>query len=181
VPVTEQELRLTETIGGQMASVRLGSLLHIDPDDAPALEMLVAVLSDRLGMDLRETRGLSYSVGAAISIHGRDAEFVAWLNPPTPRLVEGEAALTEAVRTFASGSVTQEELDVARSARRGRLMMRRLSSISQAYYLAMAELEGDVQSYLGGLDVYRDVTLADLVRVGSKYLTGLPLVTVVVD
>ena len=181
VPVTENELRLTETIGGQMASVRLGSLLHIDPDDAPALEMLVAVLSDRLGMDLRETRGLSYSVGASIGIHGRDAAFAAWLNPPAPRLVEGEAALTEAVRTFAPTTVTQEELDVARSARRGRLMMRRLSSISQAYYLAMAELDGDVRSYLGGLDVYNDVALADLVRVGSKYLTGLPLVTVVVD
>lgn len=180
-PVTGEEHRLAETIGGQMAAIRLGSLFTVDPADAPALEMLTAVLSDRLGQDLRETRGLSYSVGASIGIHGREAGFSAWLNPPAPRLVEGEAALVEAVRTFDPASVTQDELDAARNARRGRLMMRRLSSVAQAYYMAMAELDGDVQSYVGGLDVYRDVALTDLVRVGSKYLTGLPLITVVVD
>ncbi len=181
LPVTTESLRLTETIGGQMAAIRTGALLSVAPDDAPALEMLVAVLSDRLGMDLRETRGLSYSAGASLGINGGEASFTAWLNPPTPRLVEGEAALQEAVHGFDAATVTQDELDAARSARRGRLMMRRLSSISQAYYLAMAELDGDVQGYLGGLDVYQDVELTDLVRVGGKYLSGLPLVTVVVD
>ena len=181
LPVTADSQRLSETLGGQMAAIRTGALLKVDPADGPALEMLVAVLSDRLGMDLRETRGLSYSVGASVGLHGAEASFAAWLNPPTPRLVEGENALMEAVRTFDAAAVTQEELDAARNARRGRLMMRRLSSISQAYYLAMAELDGDVQGYLDGLDVYAEVELTDLVRVGGKYLSGLPLVTVVVD
>jgi len=181
LPVTKDSQRISETLGGQMAAIRSGSLFKVDPADGPALEMLVAVLSDRLGMDLRETRGLSYSVGAAVGLHGAEASFATWLNPPTPRLVEGENALMEAVRTFDPASVTQDELDAARNARRGRLMMRRLSSISQAYYLPLAELDGDVQGYLEGLDVYAGVELTDLVRVGGKYLSGLPLVTVVVD
>lgn len=179
-PVTTEEMRLDDTIGGRLAAIRLGSLFAVDPADAPALEMLTAVLSDRLAQDLRETRGLSYSVGASMGIHGGEAAFEAWLNPPAPRLAEGEAALTAAVRGFDPSTVTQAELDAARNARRGRLMMRRLSSVAQAYYMAMAELDGDVAAYLGGLDAYSGVTLGDLVRVG-KYMSGLRLVTVVVD
>jgi len=38
------------------------------PTDARALEILVAILSDRMAMDLRESRGLSYSVGTRVAI-----------------------------------------------------------------------------------------------------------------
>ncbi len=60
-------------------------------------------------------------------------------------------------------------------------MMRRLSSMGQAYYLAMAELDHDLPGYLKAVTRYDDVTLDDLVRVSSRYLATLPLVTVVVD
>ena len=180
-PVTTADVRMTDTVGGQMGSLRLGSLFEIVPDDAAALELLTAVLSDRLGQDLRETRGLSYSVGASVGIHGNRAGLTAWLNPPTPRLAEGEEALVDAVRNFDAATVTQEELDKIRNAREGRLMMRRLSSIAQAYYLAMAELDGNVGGYMDVFARYDAVTLVDLVRVGSAYFSGRSYVTVVVD
>jgi len=178
---TVTDARVTASVGGQMGAVRLGSLLRVDPADVPALKLLMSVLSDRLAQDLRETRGLSYSVGAGLEAHGDRAAFRAWLNPPAPRLAEGEAALVEAVRGFDPATVTQEELDAVRNARQGRLKMRRLSSIAQAYYLAVAELEGNVSGYLDPFSAADAVTLDDLVRVGRAYLAGLPLVTVVVD
>ncbi|MCB1150225.1 insulinase family protein, partial [bacterium] len=159
----------------------LGSLLRVAPGDAAALSLLTGVLSDRLAQDLRETRGLSYSVGAGLEVHGESASFEAWLNPPAPRLAEGEAALLEAVRGFDPASITQQELDAVRNARQGRLRMRRLSSIAQAYYLSMAELDGRVGDYLDPFGAAQAVTLADLVRVGRTYLKDLPLATVVVD
>jgi zinc protease len=181
LPATTQDARVTATAGGPMAAIRTGSLFAVDPADAPALQMLVAVLSDRIEMDLRETRGLSYSTGAGLEIHGGEAALEAWLNPPAARLAEGEQALLETVRGFDAATVTQQELDKARGARAGRLMMRRLASISQAYYLATAELDGRVDGYLSALADHDGVTLDDLVRVGGKYLANRPLVTAVAN
>jgi zinc protease len=180
LPETTAPERLTASVGSPMGAVRMGSIRAIDPADRAALELLVAVLSERLQMDLRETRGLSYRVGAGIGVHGDQAVFTATINPPAARLAEGEEALAASLRDFDAGSITQDELDTARSARQGRLLMRRLDSISRAYYLAMAELDGDVRAYLSTIAAYDDVTLADLVRVAS-FFSELPLVTVVVD
>jgi zinc protease len=181
LPATAQDARVTATAGGPMAAIRTGSLFAVEPADAPALQMLVDVLSDRIAMDLRETRGLSYSTGAGVEIHGAEAALEAWLNPPAARLDEGEQALLQAVRGFDAATVTQAELDKARGARAGRLMMRRLASISQAYYLATAELDGRVEGYLTSLAEHDTVTLDDLVRVGGKYLQNRPLVTAVAN
>jgi len=181
LPLTSKARRVTGHVGGPMAAVRLGSIFAVTPADAPALELLTAVLSDRLAMDLRETKGLSYSVGAGVDIHGDRAVLTAWLNPPAPRLEEGEKALLADWHGFDAATITGAELDKARSAREGRLMMRRLSSISRAYYLAMAELAGDPGRYREIFARYDAVTTADLVRVAHKYWSHLPLVTVVVD
>lgn len=180
-PRTLEPARFTDTLGGRMGAIRMGSNFRIDAGDRTALDLLVAVLSNRQMMDLRETRGLSYSVGAAVSVNGEDASFSSWLNPPLSRLAEGEAALLESINGFSAASITQEELDKARSARQGRLMMRRLSSIAQAYYMFLCERENDPSGYLETYARMDAVTLADLSRVYDSYLAGLPYVTVVVD
>jgi zinc protease len=179
-PTTSPQV-LSATVGGQMGAVRLGSILSAAPADVAALELTVAILSDRLGMDLREKRGLSYSVGASLDFTGTTGEFTAWINPPQARLTEGYEALVAAVQTFDAATITQLEMDKIRAARRGRLMMRRLSSMGQAYYLAMAELDHDLAGYLNGLHAYDELTLADLQRVATQYLKAMPLVEVKVD
>ena len=147
-----------------------------------ALKLVVAILSDRLAMDLRETRGLSYSVGASLErASASRGEFTAWINPPAERLDEGRQALQDFIAGFDAATITQEELDKIRAARTGRMMMRRLSSMGQAYYLAMAELEGDIAGYLNGLTAYDGLTLADLQAAAAKYLEEMVLVEVVVD
>ncbi|MFO7608747.1 MAG: pitrilysin family protein [Candidatus Krumholzibacteriia bacterium] len=181
LPVTAAAAEATATVGGPLAAIRLGSVLAVDPADAPALELAVAVLSDRLAMDLRETRGLSYSTGAALDLHGGRGVLTAWLNPPRERLAEGREALRQAVTGFDPATVTAQELDRIRSARSGRLMMRRLSSMGQAYHLAVAELDGDLAGYLEATQRLADVGVEDLRRVAAAYLGPAPLVEVVVD
>jgi len=181
MPVTTTADSLTATVGGQMVAIRLGSIMAVDSDDGAALRLLVAVLSDRMAMDLREKRGLSYSVGASVNVKGDRGEFVSWLNPPTERMDEGLQALKGFVTDFDATSITQDEMDKIRAARTGRLMMRRLSSMGQAYYLAMAELEGDIAGYLNGMSAYDDLTLADLQTAADKYLKPMVMIEVVVD
>ncbi len=181
LPVTTGASELTATVGGQMTAIRLGSILDIAPEDAAALSLTVAILSDRMAMDLREKQGLSYSVGARLSVNGSQGEFSAWLNPPQERLDEGKQAIKSLIAGFDAGTITQQELDKIRASRRGRLMMRRLSSMGQAYYLAMAELDNDIAGYLNGLSAYDDLQLSDLQRVAATYLKDSPLVEVVVN
>ncbi len=172
---------LTATVGGQMTAIRIGSILDIAPDDVAALTLTVAILSDRMGMDLREKQGLSYSVGARLSANGTQGEFLAWINPPQERLVEGKDAIKAFISGFDATTITQLEMDKIRASRRGRMMMRRLSSMGQAYYLAMAELDNDIPGYLNGLAAYDDLELADLQRVTETYLKTMPMVEVVVN
>jgi predicted Zn-dependent peptidase len=181
VPVTAASETLTATVGGQMTAIRLGTIMEVDKADADALKLVVAILSDRMAMDLREARGLSYSVGASLEVHGERGRFTSWINPPSERMDEGLTALKEFIAGFDATTVTQDEMDKIRAARSGRMMMRRLSSMGQAYYLAMAELEGDIGGYLNGLKAYEELTLADLQAAATKYLSNMIMVEVVVD
>jgi len=164
-----------------MAAIRLGSILAVEKGDGDALKLVIAILSDRMAMDLREKRGLSYSVGASVSVNGDRGRFTSWINPPSERMDEGKQAIDKFIADFDASTVTQEEMDKIRAARTGRMMMRRLSSMGQAYYLAMAELEGDIAGYLNGLTAYDDLTLADLQAAAGKYLDGMVMVEVGVD
>ncbi len=181
LPLTTEAVQFRETLGGELSAIRLGSILAVDADDADALKLVTAIMSDRMAMDLREARGLSYSVGASFSVHEGIGKFVAWLNPPVERMDEGLEALHSFIADFDASSIDQDELDKIRSARTGRLMMRRLSSMGQAYYLAMAELEDDIPGYLNGLTAYDQVTLQSMQDAAEKYLKTMPLVEVVVD
>ncbi|MBM4131386.1 insulinase family protein, partial [bacterium] len=181
LPVTAAPAATTATLGGQLCAIRLGSVLDVETGDEPALGLLVAILSDRLAMDLRETRGLSYSAGAAAEIEAGQAVLTAWLNPPAPRRDEGLAALREFVAGFDAATITADEVARTHAARRGRLMMRRLSSLGQAYYLAMAELDGGVATAAAGAPAGAAPTVEQLQAAAAKYLTGRPWIEVVVD
>ena len=181
LPLTTDAVQVRETLGGELSAIRLGSIVAVDDADVDALKLVTALMSDRMAMDLRETRGLSYSVGASFSVLEGVGEFVAWLNPPVERMDEGIEALNSFIADFDASSITQDELDKIRSARIGRMMMRRLSSMGQAYYLAMAELENDIPGYLNALTSYDQVTLESMEIAAEKYLKAMPLVQVVVD
>lgn len=177
LPVTAAPAAATAAVGGQLSAIRLGSVLDVAEGDEPALGLLVAVLSDRLAMDLRETRGLSYSAGASAELEAGQAVLTAWLNPPAARREEGLAALREFIAGFDAATITADEVERIHAARQGRLMMRRLSSLGQAYYLAMAELDG--RTGAAGADA--TPTVAQLQAAAAKYLGDRPWVEVVVD
>lgn len=181
LPVTTEAVQVRKTVGGELSAIRLGCIVPVDSQDTESLKLVTSLMSSRMAMDLRETRGLSYSVGASFSVRGGQGEFSAWINPPVERMDEGLEAIKAFIADFDASSITQDELDKIRSARTGRLMMRRLSSMGQAYYLAMAELNNDIPSYLNALTVYELVTLESMQAAADKYLKTMLLVEVVAD
>jgi zinc protease len=181
LPVTTEAVTVRKTLGGELSAIRLGSIVPVDVQDTESLKLVTSLMSTRMAMDLRESRGLSYSVGASFSVRAGQGEFNAWINPPVERLDEGLEAIKSFIADFDASSITQDELDKIRSARTGRLMMRRLSSMGQAYYLAMAELNNDIPGYLNALTVYENVTLESMQAAADKYLKTMPLVEVVAD
>lgn len=181
LPVTTAAKSAGAKVGGQMASIRFGSVFDVDPADEAALGLLIAILSDRMAMDLRETRGLSYSVGAGLELEAGQATLTASLNPPAARRDEGLTALRGFLAAFDSQTITPDEVTRTWASRRGRLMMRRLSSLGQAYYLAMAELDGNVAAYARSTSGATTPTAADLQAAAAKYLANRPWVEVVVE
>jgi len=179
-PVTAAPLSLTERLGGEMQALRLGTRLPIEEGDGPALRLLVALLSDRMAFDLRETRGWAYNIGAGASVSGKQATVEAYMGTRAENAAE---ALKEMRRYLGSldKSVPQAELDKVRGGMLGRDLMRGLASINQAWRLALGELAGNAASSADDEAALRAVTPDDLLRVSRRYLGTAPWITLRVE
>jgi predicted Zn-dependent peptidase len=168
---------LSDSLGGEMCALRLGTRLAVDPADQAALRLFFAVLSDRVSFDLREERGWAYSIGCWASGSGDRATLEAYMGT---RLENLEPAL-KALRQYLGGPgkpVSQEELDKVRGGMLGRELMRGLASINQAWQLATGELAGRTDQARQDEEDIRRVTPQDLARVAGRYLQGTPWITV---
>lgn len=177
-PLTLNAASDTIEVGGEQAYVYLGYITEIDPDNGYALQLLGSIISNRIAMDLRETRGLAYSVGAWISADGDRAEVGSYMGTRSENLEEVLPVLRQSITGFDADDVTESELEIAKQAILGRQQMRLLTSIGQAYSLGTGELDGDFLRSIEIFDRYQAVTL-DEVRSVSSYLGTKPLVEVI--
>ncbi len=69
-PLTADTSREVIEVGGAQSTIRMGRVISVQPEDRWALEVAVMVLSDRMQQDLRETRGLAYSLGIGTQFLG---------------------------------------------------------------------------------------------------------------
>ena len=177
-PLTEIAASETVDVGGEQAFVYMGYITEINPDDGYALQLLGSIISNRIAMDLRETRGLAYSVGAWISADDDRAEIGSYMGTRSENLEEVLPVLRHNITDFDAGGITESELEIALQAVLGRQQMRLLSSIGQAYNLGAGEMDGDFRRSLEIFDRYKAVTL-EQVRSVSSYLGSRPIVEVI--
>ncbi|UCD37755.1 MAG: insulinase family protein [Fidelibacterota bacterium] len=169
-PKSKQEAIIE--LGKEQAQIRLGYTFRIDPADKPAFALMTTLLSYRMIFDLRETRGLAYTLGIS---DGYDAD-VAWL---TASIGTGVENINEAVRRLKAyfnprklDTVTPRELEKTVNASKGRYMMRNLTRIGQAYYLGYHEYyDEDYTRAIHRQTEYDQLTLEDIKRVAKRYLT----------
>jgi len=92
-------------------------------------------LSRRMQLELREKRGLAYSIECGVTPLPGGAIILAYLGTGAARLEEASAALEQEVRGLGERPLAAAEVDIAKNRLLGRRSRSELSSINEAYVL----------------------------------------------
>lgn len=151
--------------------------------DEPAVRVAAAILgagmSSRLFSELRDKRGLAYSVGASPVFHELQGYLLAFIGTSGENLVPGEppnpASIAEKglwgeVRRLREGPVAAKEIDRAKNYIAGQYLRAHERNLQQATYLGYWHLMGRGVEYDEKfLDDINAVTSRDIMRVANKY------------
>lgn len=174
-PMPRGEPRLVERDARQ-AQVLIGFLAPpvVHPDYA-AVRVLTMVLgggmSSRLFTELRDRRGLAYSVGVLTTARTGPALFVPYLGTAPVNADAALAGMLAEVQRIRGEAIDEQELARARAYLLGTLAMDRRTNARLAFHLAFYELIGAgwdwPQRFAREIET---VTVADVARVAQRYL-----------
>jgi predicted Zn-dependent peptidase len=180
-PLPQQASSVSAALGKSQAYLAMGTVLDVPPEDRAALTIAVAMLSDRLAFDLRETRGLAYSIGASVRPWGGRTRLDVGMGTRAENLDEARTGIEGGMRAFRDASLSPADVQRAINTVRGAALMRRMTRISLAYEAAIEVLRGqqpgDERRFVDSL---RDVRAADVKRAALAYLNPDRLAAAVV-
>jgi predicted Zn-dependent peptidase len=161
----------------QQAQVLVGYLgpSLVDPDYA-AVRVLGTVLgggmSGRLFTELRDRRGLAYSVGVLGTFRTGPSFLLTYMGTAPPNAAAAESGVLAEIDRIRGEAITERELARAKAYLLGNLVMDRRTNARHAWYLAFFEAIGAGWDYPERFARAADaVTVADVSRVASRYLT----------
>jgi zinc protease len=137
-------------------------------------------LSSRLYNEVREKRGLAYSVSDSLMWMDHSALFVGTTATRANRAGETVDAVTEEVRRIAEDGPTQQELDEAKSYLKGSRMLSLDTSSKLAAALLQYQLDHLPIDYLERRNAAVDAVTLDDARQAAQRLWGYGLLTVIV-
>ena len=143
--------------------------------DYPAVRVLGTVLgggmAGRLFTELRDRRGLAYSVGALGTFRTGPSFFVTYMGTAPSSAEAAEAGVLAEIDRIRGEPVTDRELSRAKAYLLGNLAMDRRTNARHAWYLAFFEVVGTgwdfPERYARAVEA---VTAADVARVAGQYL-----------
>jgi predicted Zn-dependent peptidase len=179
IPLTEKAAREEIEGGGNQSSIRMGRVFDVHPGDRWALIVAVRIASSRMQQDLRETRGLAYSLGISVGYYGDRAIVTASMATRPENLEEAEAGM----RSYLLGNgleATTKEVETAISGYLSRMRMRRITSMGQAFNLGRdLFLKSGIDYSEREAAGLASITAQDVKRVAKQYLIDAPMVTVI--
>jgi zinc protease len=137
-------------------------------------------LSSRLYREVREKRGLAYSVYESLLWMDRSAVFVGNTGTRADRAGETVDAIEKEVRRIAEEGPTQAELDDAKSYLKGSQMLALDTSSKLAQALLQYQLDKLPIDYIEKRNAIVDAVTLDDVKKAAKRLWGQGLLTVIV-
>ena len=137
-------------------------------------------LSSRLYREVREKRGLAYSVYEALLWMDHSALFIGNTGTRADRAGDSLDAIDKEVRRFAEEGPTQQELDEAKSYLKGSQMLQLDTSSKLASALLQYQLDRLPIDYLDKRNAIIDAVTLDDAKQAAKRLWGQGLLTVVV-
>ena len=130
-------------------------------------------LSSRLFQEIRETRGLAYSVYSAIDTFADSGAFSVYAGCLPERFDEVVRLTAEVLETVARDGITEAECRIAKGSLRGGLLLGLEDSASRMNRLGRTELNyGKFRSLTSTLHNIEQVTVEDVNAVAAKVLTG---------
>ncbi len=179
IPLTTASMREELEGGGKQSALRMGRVVTIDPEDRWALLVTTSLASSRMQQDLRETRGLAYSLGIATHVAADRASIVASMGTRPENLAEAEAGMS-AYLNATTLEATADEIETAVNKYLALVRMRRITSMGQAFSLCRDLFQYDDLDYATreaqGLSGVRP---EDVRRAAQRYFGPGPLVTVI--
>lgn len=168
----------------QQAQVLVGYLgPALTQPDYAAVRVLGTILgggmSGRLFTELRDRRGLAYSVGVLTRFQTAPSFLITYMGTAPANAEDAEAGVLAEIERIRGGPVTEGELARAKAYLLGNLAMDRRTNARHAWYMAFFEVTGagwDFPERFGR--AVEAVTVADVERVARQYLTR-PTVVVV--
>jgi len=147
----------------------------LDDADYPAAKVLAAILgggmSGRLFVELRENRGLAYSVGVLSPFRTAPAFLVAHMGTDPSNVDAAEASLRAEIDRLRHEPVGEQDVARGKAHVLGTLAMDRRSNARHAWYLAFFETVGVGWQFIDRYtQAVQAVTAADITRVARKYL-----------
>lgn len=160
-----------EELDKEQIQIYIGSTLPgANHPDAVAIKIATSILSTRLYLNLREKQGLAYSVGAGSRFENEFGLTYSVIGTKAENYQKAVDGILLEIGKLKLDGPTVSELNKAKNQIWGRLMSAKLSSINQAYYLALDDFFGrDVgydQIYLGKL---AGISIEDIRRVAASY------------
>lgn len=145
-----------------------------DPDYAPgkiASAILGGGMASRLFVQLRENRGLAYSLGMLNPSRRSPGYLVAYMGTAGDTIDDAEAGMRQEIERFRSEGPSLPELARAKAYVLGNLAVDRRTNARHAWYLAFFELAGVGWDYADRhVRAVEAVTAADVMRVARRYL-----------
>jgi zinc protease len=154
-----------------------------DPDFMPAFvvnHILGGGSGSRLYREVREKRGLAYSISESLLWMDHSALFVGTTGTRADRAGETVDALTREIRRMAESGPTQQELDEAKSYLKGSRMLSLDTSSKLASALLQYQLDRLSIDYLERRNAVVDAVTIDDAKRAARRLWGDGLLTVIV-
>ena len=158
-------------------------VMRRDPDFMAAYvvnHILGSGSSSRLYREVREKRGLAYSIYEALSWMDHSALFIGSTGTRADRAGETTDAIEKEIRRIAEEGPTQQELDEAKSYLKGSQMLALDTSSKLAQGLLQYQLDKLPIDYIEKRNAIVDAVTLDDAKAAARRLWGQGLLTVIV-
>ncbi len=184
----DDDRRDTLSLGKTQGAVVMGRVIpQIVVSDRAALIVANAYFNNRMGDVLRETLGLAYSLGSSLGLHRGDngeiwGYWEMYIATRQENLERAEEGINDLVQELSEHRFSETEVEKLRNAIKGRLMMRSMSRISQAYAMGIGEFYWSDPSYRDKIiNEIRHVTASQVEESARKYMKAAKMATVIVE
>lgn len=122
--------------------VRLGTLFKMNKEDEAGFRVLASVLSQNLSHNIREKKGLAYSLGAGFGTHKGYGLFQIAVGTKAETLDKVETEIYREIEKIKKEVISENRLNKLINTYNSRRLMRSLTRISQCYQAGLSEFYG---------------------------------------